>query len=150
MIFTALTTPSSANRSLESEAATGRCPKRSHIDWPLFEPRHRRDGFRSGDLGRSEHHSEHHGHDIDRACRDPLVRKLGDAGWLKYAIGGFRHTAGLDEVIDTQSRSALFRETLAGHSGLADFAFAMQGLGSGAVLAVWRSGTEAAILDSSS
>jgi len=47
-------------------------------------------------------------------------------GWLRHAIGG----AGAP--IDTRAL-CLIRETLARHNGLADFAFAMQGLGSGAL-----------------
>ncbi len=63
-----------------------------------------------------------HGHDVDEACRG-LVRQLGDAGWLQYAVA---------DTIDTRA-VCLIRETLARHSGLADFAFAMQGLGTGAI-----------------
>jgi acyl-CoA dehydrogenase len=62
---------------------------------------------------------------VDAACRS-LVRRLGEAGWLRDCVP--------DEAgrIDVRSL-ALIRETLARHSGLADFAFAMQGLGSGAI-----------------
>jgi acyl-CoA dehydrogenase len=66
---------------------------------------------------------------VDAACRE-LVRRLGDAGWLRHAVGGRPH--GLHDVIDTRA-ICLIRETLARHNGLADFAFAMQGLGSGAI-----------------
>jgi len=57
------------------------------------------------------------------------VRALGAAGWLKHAVAG-KH--GAAPAIDTRS-ICVIRETLARHSGLADFAFAMQGLGSGAI-----------------
>ena len=67
---------------------------------------------------------------IDEACRQ-LVRQLGEGGWLKYAIGGTAYGASAD-TIDTRA-VCLIRETLAQYSGLADFAFAMQGLGSGAI-----------------
>ena len=67
---------------------------------------------------------------VDDACRK-LVRQLGEGGWLKYAIGGAAYGASAD-TIDTRA-VCLIRETLARHSGLADFAFAMQGLGSGAI-----------------
>ena len=67
---------------------------------------------------------------VDDACRK-LVRQLGEGGWLKYAIGGTAYGASAD-TIDTRA-VCLIRETLARHSGLADFAFAMQGLGSGAI-----------------
>ncbi|MFX4396935.1 acyl-CoA dehydrogenase family protein, partial [Acinetobacter baumannii] len=68
--------------------------------------------------------------DVDQACRD-LVNLLGASGWLKNAIAGTAYGACAD-VIDTRA-ICLIRETLARHSGLADFAFAMQGLGSGAI-----------------
>ena len=71
-----------------------------------------------------------HTTDVDEECRE-LVRSLGEAGWLKYAIGGTAYGAATD-TIDTRAL-CLIRETLARHSGLADFAFAMQGLGSGAI-----------------
>jgi acyl-CoA dehydrogenase len=67
---------------------------------------------------------------VDEACRK-LVRQLSEGGWLKYAIGGTAYGASAD-TIDTRA-VCLIRETLARHSGLADFAFAMQGLGSGAI-----------------
>ena len=59
------------------------------------------------------------------------MRTLGDAGWLRHAVGGVDH-GGAADAIDTRA-ICLIRETLARHSGLADFAFAMQGLGSGAI-----------------
>jgi acyl-CoA dehydrogenase len=60
-----------------------------------------------------------------------LVKALGQGGWLKTAIAGKAH-GGASEVIDTRT-ICLLREELAWHHGLADFAFAMQGLGSGAI-----------------
>jgi acyl-CoA dehydrogenase len=60
-----------------------------------------------------------------------LVCLLGDAGWLAYAVGG-EAFGGSSEAIDTRA-VCLIREILARHSGLADFVFAMQGLGSGAI-----------------
>ena len=77
-----------------------------------------------------QQHEQEHGHDVDAECK-ALVRTLGAAGWLKYAVGGTAY-GGADDAIDTRS-ICLIRETLARHSGLADFAFAMQGLGSGAI-----------------
>ena len=71
-----------------------------------------------------------HTTDIDAECR-ALVRQLGEAGWLAHAIAGTAHGAATDRI-DTRAL-CLIRETLARHSGLADFAFAMQGLGSGAI-----------------
>ena len=63
--------------------------------------------------------------DVDAACR-ALVRMLGEGGWLRHS------GAGAGERLDVRTL-CLIRETLARHDGLADFAFAMQGLGMGAV-----------------
>ena len=99
----------------------------SWFDWPFFEERH---GLMAADLDRwaREHVAHPHGHDVDAACRK-LVRELGEGGWLRNAVGGAQ---GAQETIDTRA-ICLMRETLAYHNGLADFAFAMQGLGSGAI-----------------
>lgn len=106
----------------------------SHLDWPFLEPHHK---ALATDLDRwagrvlSDKDLEDHSlHAVDDACRK-LVRQLGEGGWLKYAIGGASYGASAD-TIDTRA-VCLIRETLARHSGLADFAFAMQGLGSGAI-----------------
>jgi acyl-CoA dehydrogenase len=68
--------------------------------------------------------------DVDAHCRD-WVRALGRGGWLRLAVGGEAY-GGASESLDTRTLCIL-RETLAAHDGLADFAFAMQGLGSGAI-----------------
>jgi alkylation response protein AidB-like acyl-CoA dehydrogenase len=102
---------------------------RSPLAWPFFEDRHR-SLAREVDAWASAH-LEHLDHaDTDAACRR-LVRMLGDAGWLTHCIGGTQYGAAHD-TIDTRA-VCLLRETLAKHDGLADFAFAMQGLGSGAI-----------------
>lgn len=59
------------------------------------------------------------------------MRQLGEAGWFRYAVGG-KSYGGSADAIDTRA-VCLIRETLARYSGLADFVFAMQGLGSGAI-----------------
>ncbi|MEO7008668.1 MAG: acyl-CoA dehydrogenase family protein [Caldimonas sp.] len=100
-----------------------------HLDWPFFEERHRAFA-RELDAWAAQHIAASHGRDVDAECK-ALVRMLGAAGWLRHAIAGTAH-GGAAEVIDTRS-ICLARETLARHSGLADFAFAMQGLGSGAI-----------------
>ena len=100
-----------------------------HLDWPFFEERHR-SFARELDAWAHEHVPQDHAHDVDAACRS-LVKALGAGGWLRHAVGGTAHGGAVD-VIDTRS-ICLARETLARHSGLADFAFAMQGLGSGAI-----------------
>jgi acyl-CoA dehydrogenase len=101
----------------------------NYLKWPFLEPRHR-ELAQTLDAWAARNIDQQHGHDVDAACR-ALVRQLGDAGWLKYAIGGTAFGAA-SEAIDTRA-VCLIRETLARHSGLADFAFAMQGLGSGAI-----------------
>jgi acyl-CoA dehydrogenase len=101
----------------------------NHWDWPFLEPRHK---ALASELERwaGSHMKDLPGDDLDAACRQ-LVRKLGQSGWLKYAIGGVAYGA-MADTIDTRA-ICLIRETLARQSGLADFAFAMQGLGSGAI-----------------
>jgi acyl-CoA dehydrogenase len=100
----------------------------SYLDWPFFEQRHR-DLARELDAWASSNIAHQHGPDVDAECR-ALVKLLGAGGWLQHAVGG-KHW-GASEQIDTRA-ICLIRETLARYSGLADFAFAMQGLGSGAI-----------------
>nr|WP_237219732.1 acyl-CoA dehydrogenase [Sphingomonas arenae] len=88
------------------------------MSWPFFEPRHRALAERLG--GWCGQQDFAHREDVDSACRG-LVRSLGAAGHLQPCV-------------EPDVRSlAVARATLAWHSGLADFAFAMQGLGSGAI-----------------
>ncbi|KQV45488.1 MULTISPECIES: acyl-CoA dehydrogenase family protein [unclassified Duganella] len=102
---------------------------KSYLGWPFFEQRHAA-LERELDAWAAGHVRDAHGSDTDAQCRS-LVRALGDAGWLRHAIGGTAYGGALD-AIDTRA-ICLIRETLARHNGLADFAFAMQGLGSGAI-----------------
>lgn len=101
-------------------------PGRDFLDWPFFNESHRAlaeklDAFAaSGALSHIDHS------DTDKACR-AVVRALGEAGLLDAATG-----AGGKKPIDSRA-ACLTRETLAWHDGLADFAFAMQGLGTGAI-----------------
>ena len=97
---------------------------RSHLAWPFFEPRHRELGAEVEGWCETNC-TDHIRDDLDSECR-ALVRDLGAAGFLKLAV------ADTDRRPDVRSL-AIVRETLAYHSGLADFAFAMQGLGSGAI-----------------
>jgi acyl-CoA dehydrogenase len=99
-----------------------------YLDWPFLSPWHRDLAFQL-DAWAAKNVPHNHGADLDAECRS-LVRTLGGAGWLKHAVGGKPY--GNSDVIDTRA-ICLIRETLARHSGLADFAFAMQGLGSGAI-----------------
>jgi len=101
----------------------------TYLDWPFFEPRHRQLASELDAWCRT--HLAHTAHDdVDASCR-ALVTQLGAAGWLRHAVSGVAH-GGTHDVIDTRA-ICLIRETLARHDGLADFAFAMQGLGSGAI-----------------
>ena len=97
------------------------------LDWPFFDDGHRelRDALASW----CENRDFVHGDNVDSECQS-LVADLGAAGWLKNCVPA--QWGGASEKIDVRS-IALCRETLAYHSGLADFAFAMQGLGSGAI-----------------
>ena len=106
----------------------------SHLAWPFFDEAHRVFKTQLQDWT-SKQFADQHGHDesrdaIDRECVS-LVKALGQGGWLKPAIAGKAH-GGASEVIDTRT-ICLLREELAWHHGLADFAFAMQGLGSCAI-----------------
>lgn len=104
----------------------------SWLDWPFFDERH--PSFaRELDQWCSKHlaHIDHH--DTDEACRQ-LVKALGQGGWLNVAVpqGPDGRWGGRWPEIDSRAL-CIVRETLARHEGLADFAFAMQGLGSGAI-----------------
>ncbi len=101
----------------------------SYLKWPFFEAHHARLA-QSLDAWARQSIAHAHGPDVDAECRK-LVKALGEAGWLRHAVAGTAY-GGAGEHIDTRA-ICLIRETLARHSGLADFAFAMQGLGSGAI-----------------
>ncbi len=97
-----------------------------HLALPFFDPVHQNLGPALATWAAQQTVDER---DDRAACRD-WVRRLGDAGWLRYCVPAAHGGAlpGLD------SRAlVVLRETLAFHSPLADFAFAMQGLGSGAI-----------------
>lgn len=99
---------------------------REHLDWPFFDKNHtdwtaKLDAFAASTALADVDHS-----DTDNACR-ALVKALGQAGLLEAAVS---LTGG--EGIDSR-KLCIARETLAYHDGLADFAFAMQGLGTGAI-----------------
>ena len=96
---------------------------RAYLDWPFFEERHR-DLAEALEAWCAKALPVDHG-DVDAACRG-LVAALGAGGWLRHS------GAAAGEKLDVRTL-CLIRETLARHDGLADFAFAMQGLGMGAV-----------------
>jgi len=100
-----------------------------HLDWPFFEERHRdyAGGLAAWSDREVRQNIDHA--DVDRSCR-ALVRALGEAGWLKTVVPAAQ--GGLSEKLDVRML-CLSRETLAWHDSLADFAFAMQGLGTGSI-----------------
>ncbi|QDL93958.1 acyl-CoA dehydrogenase (plasmid) [Paroceanicella profunda] len=93
---------------------------RTFLDWPFFDDRHRALAAELETWCAANLPVDHR--DVDAACRG-LVASLGQAGFLQHSGG---------EALDVRSL-CIIRETLARHDGLADFAFAMQGLGMGAV-----------------
>jgi acyl-CoA dehydrogenase len=102
-------------------------PDRSFLDWPFFEPRHRELAERL-DAWAADHLADADHADTDAACR-ALVGLLGRDGWLAHTAVDPADPA---SKLDVRTL-CLIRETLARHDGLADFAFAMQGLGTGAL-----------------
>ncbi|HEX8400768.1 MAG TPA: acyl-CoA dehydrogenase family protein [Allosphingosinicella sp.] len=112
------------------------------LDWPFFEDSHRRLSAELEEWCGSELRDGHDEGDVDAACR-LLVRKLGDGGWLRYCVPAAY--GGVHDQLDVRSLS-LIRETLARHNGLADFAFAMQGLGSGTISLFGNEAQKAAYL----
>ena len=96
---------------------------RSFLTWPFFDDSHRvladkLDKWAQANLSQLDHS------DTDATCRS-LVQMMGDAGWLE-------HSASENGIFDVRTL-CLIRETLARHDGLADFVFAMQGLGTAAI-----------------
>ncbi len=98
---------------------------RSFLNWPFFEDRHRDLTAALDDWCGANLPVDHH--DADEACKQ-LVAKLGRDGWLVHSAVDPDSPGTLDVRC-----LCLIRETLARHDGLADFAFAMQGLGTGAI-----------------
>ncbi|MCP4818155.1 MAG: acyl-CoA dehydrogenase [Shimia sp.] len=99
---------------------------KSYLSWPFFETRHRElaaavETWAGVNLSGIDHS------DTDAACRK-IVSQLGDAGFLEHSAVDPAGDTGLDV-----RTLCLIRETLARHDGLADFSFAMQGLGTGAI-----------------
>jgi len=101
-------------------------PDRSFLSWPFFDDHHRAlaealEQWCAENLGSVDHS------DTDAACVS-LVRMLGEGNWLTHSAVDPAKPGKLDV-----RALCLIRETLARHDGLADFAFAMQGLGTGAI-----------------
>lgn len=102
----------------------------SFLNWPFLDDRHRAlaidiDAWSSANMQRLTEHEEE---DLDGTCRD-IVKALGNAGFLHHAVSLGEGPGG---KLDVRSL-CLLRETLGRHHALADFAFAMQGLGSGPI-----------------
>lgn len=100
---------------------------RSFLDWPFLDDAHRAhaaglEAWCAANLGHVDHG------DVDGSCRH-LVASLGAAGWLQPTAIDPNDANG---TLDVRTL-CLTRETLARYDGLADFAFAMQGLGTGAL-----------------
>src|SRR6266436_6168219 len=105
-------------------------PDRSFLAWPFFDDGHRAlavklDAWTAAEIAPHEHDE----HDVDALSRR-FVGMLGDGGWLRYCVP--QTHGGRFAKLDVRSL-CLIRETLARTSGLADFAFAMQGLGSASI-----------------
>ena len=101
-------------------------PSTAHLALPFFGDEHRALADKLLPWAAAQRVDER---DDRAACRE-WVRKLGDGGWLRYCVPA--SSGGALERLDSRAL-VLLRETLAFHSPLADFAFAMQGLGSGAI-----------------
>jgi len=99
------------------------------LAWPFFEDRHRTFAAELASWARAHLTPLLDHHDVDGSCRR-LVRALGEGGWLRAAVPSAY--GGLTPQFDVRTL-CLVRETLAYESGLADFAFAMQGLGTGPI-----------------
>jgi len=96
----------------------------SHFDWPFFEPRHSELAAEAERWARAHLANTDAARHVDRECRR-LAAAYGEAGFLKHAVAR-------DGRIDVRA-VCVCRETFAQHSGLAEFVFAMQGLGSGPI-----------------
>jgi acyl-CoA dehydrogenase len=93
-----------------------------HYGWPFFEPRHEKLA-REAEAWARDNLGHAHGDDADAICKR-LVQDLGCAGYLNHAVTDTHDVRAI----------AVLREVFAYHAGLADFAFVMQGLGSGPIV----------------
>jgi acyl-CoA dehydrogenase len=117
----------------------------SFLQWPFFDDEHQALAARLDEwanrhlptLTADEHH------DLDGTCK-AIVKALGEAGFATYAVPA--SAGGHHEKLDVRSL-CLIRETLARHNALADFAFAMQGLGSGPISLFGNEAQQAAYLN---
>ncbi|HET6765600.1 MAG TPA: acyl-CoA dehydrogenase family protein, partial [Longimicrobiaceae bacterium] len=104
-------------------------PDRTYLGWPFFTDAHREVADAAAAWAADELGAAHAAGDVDDACR-ALVRRLGAAGWLRRCVP--QAYGGVTPALDVRTL-CLMRETLAHADALADFAFAMQGLGAGPI-----------------
>ncbi|MDB5939000.1 MAG: acyl-CoA dehydrogenase domain protein [Polaromonas sp.] len=118
-------------------------PTTAHLALPFFDDVHRELGARLAGWIPGQQIDES---DDRRACRE-WVKRLGDAGWLRYCVpsGAGGALGGALPALDSRAL-VILRETLAFYSPLADFSFAMQGLGSGAITLAGTPAQQAAYL----
>ena len=107
---------------------------RSFLDWPFFDDSHRAlaaevETWADDVIAPLEHEEPRDDAALDALCRR-LVGLLAEGGWLRYCVPGSH--GGATGGLDVRSLCVI-REILARHSGLADFCFVMQGLGTGAI-----------------
>jgi acyl-CoA dehydrogenase len=131
------------NNNLFLKATRHMKPNTAHLSLPFFDDVHRDIGKRLAEWIPGQHLDES---DDRRACRQ-WVELLGTNGWLRYCVpaGADGALGGALPRLDSRAL-VILRETLAFHSPLADFAFAMQGLGSGAITLAGSPGQQAAYL----
>jgi acyl-CoA dehydrogenase len=115
--------------------------ERSHFDWPFFGDAHRRLAAEIGAWAAARAAQQAHAEEdnVDDVCRN-WVAQLGAAGFLRHCVTA--RYGGASEQLDLRTL-CLVRETLAYHDGLADFAFAMQGLGSAPLALAAAAGEDA-------
>jgi acyl-CoA dehydrogenase len=114
-------------------------PSGAHLELPFFDDAHRAMAPALTEWAGLQHVDER---DDRAACRE-WVRRLAAGGWLRYCVPGAH--GGALPALDSRAL-VILRETLAYHSPLADFAFAMQGLGSGAITLAGTPAQQAAYL----
>lgn len=121
---------------IRHDATDSSNPRFAHLGWPFFAEQHRTLASAAELWAKAALDDWVHATDADAVCQR-LVREMGAAGWLRYAAPAAFNTHDDPEVstpgeFDVRS-ICILREIFAFHGGLADFAFAMQGLGSGAI-----------------
>jgi acyl-CoA dehydrogenase len=102
---------------------------RELLELPFFDTSHRALAQDLSLWASEQFTSRVHQGNVDHLCQ-ALVRKLGQAGWLRYCVP--QAWGGASQTLDSRSL-CLIRHLLGYHDGLADFVFAMQGLGSGPI-----------------